>query len=293
MRLLRTMLFTPGNNWRMIQKTKDLAADAIILDLEDSVPMMEKETARIFVADGVREIGSRGKKVFVRVNSLSTGLTKKDIQYSVQKSLDGIVLAKTESEDDVLQAEKMILEFENETNLPAGSITIIPLIETAKGIVNLEEIARASNRVIALCFGALDFTRDMGTTQSMKGTEIFYARSRLAIVAKAYDIQAIDTPWFDLVDVEGLIEEGRFVKSLGFKGKLLIHPDHIEVVNRIFTPDEKEVRYAERVVMVFKEANERGLGAASLDGKMIDIATYRKAMDVLEYVKMIRENESE
>jgi len=289
--LLRTMLFTPGNNWRMIQKAKDLPADAIILDLEDAVPMVEKETARIFVADGVQLIKSGGRQVFVRVNSLSTGLTEEDLEYSVQRELDGIVLAKTESSEDIIKVERIIEKLEKEKDLSKNHIKIIPLLETARGVMNVEEIVQASERVIAVCFGALDFTRDMGTTQSKEGTETYYARSRIVLGARAFDVQAIDTPWFDLIDQEGLIRETGFAKQLGYRGKLLIHPDHIKTVNTIFTPTEAEIEYAKRVVEAFNEAKAKGLGAISLNGKMIDEASYLQAENILYYARTIIEKD--
>lgn len=287
MRILRTMLFTPGNNWRMIQKAKDLPADAIILDLEDAVPMAEKETARIFVADGVQLIKSGGKQVFVRINSLSTGLIEEDLEYSVQRELDGIILAKTESSEDILKVERIVEKIEKEKNLLKNHIKIIPLLETARGVINVEEIVQASERVIAVCFGALDFTRDMGTTQSELGTETYYARSRIVLAARAYDVQAIDTPWFNLIDQEGLTKETHFAKQLGYQGKLLIHPDHIKTVNAVFMPTETEIEYAKRVVQAFNEAKTKGLGAISLNGKMIDEASFRQAENLWHYARTI------
>lgn len=291
MRLLRTMLFTPGNSWRMIQKAKSLPADAVILDLEDAVPIAEKETARFFVKDGVQLMRNEERAVYVRVNSLSTGLTGGDLEYSIQEGLNGIVLPKTESGEDVLQVDEKISKLEEERLLPQGKISIIPLIETAKGVVKVEEIIKASERVTAVCFGALDYTRDMGTAQSEDGSEVFYARSKIALVARANDVQAIDTPWLDLIDAEGLVREASLAKKIGFKGKLLIHPDHIEAVNKVFTPSREEVEYARKVVKAFMEAEDKGLGAVSLDGKMIDKANFVQAESLLNYAKTILEKE--
>lgn len=276
----------------MIQKARDLASDAVILDLEDAVPMAEKETARIFVRDGVSLTKSGGLQVFVRVNSLSTGLTLEDLTYSVQVGLDGIILPNTESEEDVKKLDEMLIKLESDNGLTQGSITLMPLLETAKGVLNMEKIVPSSKRIIALCFGALDFTKDMGTIQSKEGLEIFYARTKLALVANAYAIHAIDTPWFDLVDMEGLVKDASLAKRLGFKGKLLIHPEQIDAVNKIFSPSKQEVDYAEKVVSTFKVAESQGLGAISLDGKMIDVASFRQAESLLNYAKQIHEKES-
>lgn len=283
------MLFTPGNNWRMVQKAKDLPADAIIIDLEDAVPITEKETARVFIEEGVQLIKTTGKQVFIRVNSFSTGLIHEDLKYAIIRDIDGIILSKTESKEDILQVDMEISCLETERDLQNGKISIIPLLETAKGLVNIEEIIDASERVIAICFGAMDFTRDMGTTQTKEGSEIFLARSMIALISNAYGIQSIDTPWFDIVDEEGLVNDTLFAKQLGFKGKLIIHPDHIEPVNSIFSPTKEEIVHAERIVKSFNEAKAKGLGAISINGKMIDIANFKQAEALLDYAKLIKE----
>jgi citrate lyase subunit beta/citryl-CoA lyase len=287
MRLLRTMLFTPGNNMRMIYKAGTLGADAVILDLEDAVPLAEKETARIFIKDSIEQVAAGGVQVFVRTNAFLTGLAEEDLNWIVQAGLDGIVLPKAESKDDVLEMGKLIAALEEERGLEPGSLVLIPSLESARGVVNAHEIATASKRTVALAFGALDFTRDMGTSVSREGTELFYARSRIAIVARAAGIQAIDTPWIDIADQEGLVREAKAVRQLGFRGKLLIHPSQIEPVNRVFSPSEGEVEYARKVVKAFKEAEAEGVGAISLEGKMIDIANFRQAQDLIAWAEAI------
>jgi len=291
MRLLRSPLFTPGNNMRMIHKIPTLTADAVILDLEDSVPMAEKDTARIFIRDSLDVVCSGTADVYVRVNGLMTGLTAEDCEFVVQKGISGIMLPKVESQNEVIEAEKIIGELERKRGLEPGSITLIPTLETAKGVVNAYEIASSSKRVVAIGFGAVDFTRDMGVSLSKEGTELFFARSYVALAARAAGTQAIDTVFIDLADKEGLIKDSMLAKQLGFKGKFLIHPSQIEPVNRIFSPSEKEIEYAKKVVQAFKEAEAKGLGAASLEGRMIDIAVYRQAEDLLKLAEAIAEKE--
>jgi citrate lyase subunit beta/citryl-CoA lyase len=291
MRLLRSVLFTPGNNMRMIHKIPTLAADAVILDLEDSVPMREKDTARVFIRDSLDVAGSGTADVYVRVNGLITGLMAEDCEFVVQKGIAGIMLPKVESKEEVTKAEKIIEELERKRGLEVGSITLIPTLETAKGVINVYEIATSSKRVIAIGFGAVDFTRDMGTSLSKEGTELFFARSLCAVAARAAGIQALDTVFIDLADREGLIKDSQLAKQLGFKGKFLIHPSQIDTVNRIFSPSEKEIEYAKKVVSAFKEAEAKGLGAASLEGRMIDIAVYRQAQDLLALAEAIAEKE--
>ncbi|MFQ6076055.1 MAG: HpcH/HpaI aldolase/citrate lyase family protein [Candidatus Bathyarchaeia archaeon] len=289
MRVLRTMLFVPGNNMRMIHKTKTLDADAFILDLEDAVPMEEKETARVFIEDALDWMGPEGLDVFVRVNTLATGLTPSDIEAAVREGIGGIMLPKSESKGDVLEVDRLIEDAEGRRGLKHGSTSVIPLIETARGVLNAPEISTAGSRIVAVSFGAVDFTRDMGTTISREGTELFYARSRISLVARASGVQAIDTVWVDIMDREGLLRDARLAKQLGFRGKLLIHPNQIEPVNGVFSPSEQEVRYAQRVVEAFREAEARGLGAISLEGRMIDTASYRQALDLLSLAEAIEE----
>lgn len=291
MRLLRSILFTPGNNMRMFHKIPNLAVDAVILDLEDSVPMMEKDTARIFIRDTLELAGSGGAEVYVRINGLMTGLTAQDCDFVIQRGLDGIMLPKIESKEDVHDSEKIIEKLEKERKNELGSMVLIPTIETARGVINAYEIATASKRIIAIGFGAVDFTRDMGTSLSKEGTELSFARSQVAIAAKAAGVQALDTVFIDLADKEGLIKDSQLAKQLGFKGKFLIHPNQIDPINQIFSPSTKEIEDAKKVVNAFKEAEAKGLGAASLEGRMIDIAVFRQAKELLALAEIIAKKE--
>jgi citrate lyase subunit beta/citryl-CoA lyase len=220
-----------------------------------------------------------------------TGFTAQDCEFVIQKGLDGIMLPKVESKEDVLDPEKIIEKLEKERGMELGSIVLIPTLETAKGVINVYEIATASKRIIAIGFGAVDFTRDMGTSLSKEGTELLFARSQVAIAARAAGVQALDTVFIDLADKEGLIKDSQLAKQLGFKGKFLIHPSQIEPVNQIFSPSAKEIEYTKKVVSAFKEAEARGLGAASLEGRMIDIAVFRQAEDLLALAEAIAERE--
>jgi len=292
MKLLRSILFTPGNNMRRIHKIPSLKADAVILDLEDSIPMTEKETARFFIKTNLELAKSGVAEIYVRVNGTYSGLLEDDCDFIVQKGLDGIMIPKVESKKDVTDTEKIIEKLEKERGIEQGSIVLIPTLETAKGIMNVHEIANASKRNVAIGFGAVDFTRDLGTTLSKEGTELFYARSKTSIAAKAAGIQALDTVFIDLADNEGLIKDARRGKQLGFKGKFLIHPNQIEPVNRVFSPSEKEVGYAKRIVNAMREAEAKGLGATSFEGRMIDIAVLRQAEDLVSLADSIAKKEN-
>ena len=285
------MLFVPGNNMRMIQKSSSLDTDSIILDLEDAVPIAEKETARIFVRDSVDLVKRGGADVYVRVNALSSGLVQKDFDMAIREGLDGIVLPKCETKSDIYKIEDLIREKEVKQNVEAGVIGILPLLETARGVLSAYDIASASSRVIALGFGAVDYTRDMGVAISKEGVELLYPRSHIAVASRAAGIQAVDSPWIDILDKEGLTKDSSLARQLGFNGKMLIHPSQIDVVNRIFSPSEAEIEYARKIVAAHEQAQARGVGATSLDQKMIDIATFRQAQELLMLAERISEKQ--
>ncbi|MBA7503465.1 Citrate lyase subunit beta [subsurface metagenome] len=293
--VLRSMLFVPGNSMRLITKAATLAADAIILDLEDAVPLPDKGTARIMVRDSIKAIKSGVSALFVRVNALITNLTSEDLRFVCVEGLDGIMLAKAEAESDVVKLAGMLEEAEKGLGLKLGSLTIVPLIESAKGVVNTYEIASASKRVVAVAFGAGDYYRDLGRSVSFlspEQTELLYARSQIVNGSRAAGIQAIDTPFFGLLtDREGFMRETILALQLGFKGKLLIHPAQIDFVNKTFSPSPDEAGYSRRVVEAFEEAQAKGLGAISFEGKMIDIMSYRQAKELVNFVEVVAEKE--
>ncbi len=297
--ILRSMLYVPSNSWRMINNATGEGADAIILDLEDGCPMSEKETGRVFARDSIPMVKEHGLDVFVRVNSLETGLTETDIDYVTVKGLDGIMLAKTESEADIRKVEQLLGLEEDKKGLTPGSISLMPLIETPKGIMNIREIIAASKRVIAVGFGAGDFSREMGAGMGVSKLSpeeyfpmVLYARSTLAVAARAAGIQAIDTPFFGLIiDLDGLARESQKAKLLGFSGKQLTHPRHVEVVNRVFAPANEDVEFAARVVAAYDEARAKGLGATTMGGKMIDYGSFKRAESLLALSKAVEEKE--
>lgn len=293
MRVLRSMLFVPGNNWRMINKIPQLEADAAILDLEDSVPLLEKETGRFFVKESLSFVNSGTIEVYVRTNGVTTGLLREDLEASVREGIDGVMIPKVQSKKDILEAEKIIEELERNVGLKQGTIGVLPTIETASGVENASEIAKASKRVVAIGFGAGDYMIDMGAnpyeiTFSKDSLELLYPRSCVSIAARAAEIPAIDTVFFGLLtDREGLMRDSSFAKKLGFKGKFLIHPSQIAPVNEVFSPSTAEVEHAKKVKEAFEEAERRGLGAANLEGRLIDYASFRMAEDILKTAEVI------
>jgi len=290
------MLFVPGNSMRMITKAATLPADAIILDLEDAVPLPDKETARIMIRDSIKSVKLGGSYVFVRVNALTTNLTTEDLKFVAVEGLDGLMLAKTETKSDIVELDSMLEETEKGRGLEPRSLKVVPLIESAKGVINAYEIASASERIIAVAFGAGDYYRDLGRGASFspEQTELLYARSRIVNCSVAAGVQAIDTVFFGLLtDRESFMKETMLALQLGFKGKLLIHPTQVEPVNKAFSPLPDEAEYARRVVEAFEEAQARGLGAISFEGKMIDYMNYKQAKDLVRLVEFIAEEEED
>ncbi len=299
MAVWRSMLFIPANSWRMIMRATTEMQDAIILDLEDAVPIAEKETARVFARDSVTILKSKGIDVFVRVNSLATGLTQEDLKYAVVKGLDGIMLPKSESREDVVKLDRLIKKEEMSKKLKPNSISMMLLLESPRGVLKASEIATGSKRVVALGFGAGDFLRELGEGFAIARLSpdeyfpmILYARSRISIAARVAGVPAIDTPFFGLlIDTDGLIRESSKAKLLGFKGKMLIHPRHIEPVNQVFSPSKEDVEFSKQMIKVYKEAEAKGLGAASFGGRMIDYAMVSMGKDLLSRAEAIAEKE--
>jgi citrate lyase subunit beta/citryl-CoA lyase len=298
-RILRSMLYVPSNSWRMINNATTEGADAIILDLEDGCPIAEKETGRVFARDSIPMLKQHGLEVFVRVNSMETGLTATDIEYVVVPGIDGIMLAKTDSREEVTALDGLLKQQEKKKGILPGSVQVMALLETPKGILNIREIISASERVMAVGFGAGDFSREMGAGMGVTKLSpdeyfpmILHARSSIAMAARAAGIQAIDTPYFGLViDLEGLRRESERVKLLGFSGKQLTHPRHVEVANQVFSPARGDVEYAKKVVEAYQEARSKGLGATTLGGKMIDYGSFKRAESLLAFSRAVEERE--
>ncbi len=293
--VLRSMLFVPGNSMRMITKAATLPADAIILDLEDAVSLPDKATARIMIRDSIKAIKSGGSYIFVRVNALTTKLTAEDLRPVAVDGLDGIMLAKTETKSDIAELDNMTLEVEKAAGLEPQSLKVVPLIESAKGVVNACEIASASERIVAVAFGGGDYYGNLGrsiSSLSSEQTELLYARSQIVNCSVAAGVQAIDTVFFGLLtDREGFIKETMLALQLGFKGKLLIHPTQIDTANKVFSPSPNEAKYAYKVVEAFEEAQAKGMGAIPFEGKMIDHMHYKQAKDMVSFVKLLGEKE--
>lgn len=280
----RSMLFLPGNAPNMIVNGGTLRADAVILDLEDSVAPTEKDAARILVRNALKTVNF-GCETVVRINSLDSGFCGEDLREIVPCAPGAIMPPKSACREDMLRLDEVISRLEAENGLEAGKIKLIPLIETALGVENAFEIASSCGRVTAIFLGGEDLSADLRCKRTKSGEEILYARGRMVCAARAAGVEVYDTPFTDAFDDEGLIADARLAKSLGFSGKAAVAPRHIYEINRIFSPTKAEIDYAKEVMAAVEEANRLGKGAVSLRGKMIDPPIAERARTVLEAAK--------
>ncbi len=281
----RSMLFLPGNTPRMLINGAFLGADAIIFDLEDAVAPAEKDAARILVRNTMRYMDLGGCEVIVRINSIDTAFWKADLDQILPEKPGLILLPKTGSAADVLEADAYITELEDKLGFARNTVRLMPLIETALGVENAYAIASASDRVAALFLGAEDLTADLRCQRTKAGREIEYARTRLVTAARAAGVDVYDTPFTDVNDDEGIEADAALAKALGFTGKAAISPRHVEAINRVFSPTQKEIDYAYEVMEAIRVAKEQGKGAIALYGKMIDAPIVARAEQTIAAAK--------
>jgi len=281
MSLFRSLLFAPGNHPRRVEKALTLDADAVILDLEDACPIAEKVATRAIVVEALQR--PRHALGYVRINALSTEFGYGDLCAVTQAHVDGVMLTKVNGPDEIKIADWLITQLERERGLPPKSVDLIPLIETGAGLANADAIARATPRVRRLAFGAGDFTLDLGLRWSPEETELLAFRSALVLASRSAGIEPpIDLAWINTKDAEGFANSLRWGRSLGFQGKLCIHPDHIEPINNAFSPSADDIAKARRIVAAFRDAEARGSAAFALDGALVDYAILVQAQRVLD-----------
>lgn len=290
MKPLRTALFAPGNRPDRVEKALNLNADAVIIDLEDAVPIAEKESTRGLIKEILD--GNPGKRIYVRINALTTPYAKEDIAALGSANLTGIMLPKVDSPEDLILFDKLLSQLEKESSLEPGSLEVISICETAKGLDQISQILNAKTekkRDTVVAFGAADYTLDLGINLTREGKELDFARIRLPIASRAARIAPpIDTPWMvDLKDIDGLIADARKAKSLGFQGKIVIHPNQIDPCHDVFTPSEQEIAHAKKIVEAFEAAEAEGQAAIQIDGKFIDYPVVEKSRRIIELTKMI------
>jgi len=277
----RSMLFLPGNTPNMLQNGSRLGSDALIFDLEDAVSPAEKDAARILVRNTLKYMDLGGCEIIVRINSIDTDYWKRDIDEILPLSPALILLPKTSCALDAQAADAYMTEVETKLGLESCKTKLMPLIETALGVENAFNIATACPRVAALFLGAEDLTADLRCKRTKAGAEINYARTRLVMAARAANIDVYDTPFTDVNDDEGIRVDAEYAKALGFTGKASISPRHVDVINEVFSPSQRDIDYAYEVMEAIRVAKEQGKGAISLYGKMIDAPIVARAQQTI------------
>jgi len=281
---LRSLLFAPGNHPRRLEKVGEFGSDVIVLDLEDAVANAEKVAAREPVRAALSTY-TGSVVVTVRVNGESTGLMEGDVEAVASPDLDCLMVPKVESLDTLEEVSTLLDRLEREAGIPEGQIRLLPIVETAVGLVRCEELAlSAPSRVVTMIFGLGDFSVDIGVDLTRKATELLYGRSRVVVAARAGGLRApIDGPYLDIHDDEGLVENTLLSRRLGFQGRVVVYPGQVEPVQRAFselTPEELE--QARRVVSAFEEAESSGLASIQVDGRFIDYPLYYRARRQLQ-----------
>ena len=284
-RLLRSLIFVPGNNIRFLEKAKTLPVDIICFDLEDSVPLNEKDSARNLIKKTLKKRSEYKAEVYVRTNSLNSGLIPYDLREIVQKGIKGIIIPKVNNVKELKKTEKLLVALEKKRKLKP--IELIPSIESAEGVVNAYNMASSNKRISFLIFGVFDLLNDMGIEYSKQADGAKYARAKIPLDAKAAGKYAIDAIWQDLNDETGLERDCIIGRNLGYAGKSVIHPNQISVVHRIFHPTKDEIDWAEKVYKVYIESTRKNKGATVVEGKMIDEVHFKRAKALLDSIKSV------
>ena len=286
----RTMLYLPGNNPNMLVRGHLFGSDGIIMDLEDAVAMSEKDAARTMVSKFLRRGDFGNTEVTVRINGADTEYWKKDLEAVVpHKRLDGIRLPKADSPQIIKDVDEELSRLEDKYGIEQGHIKLFCILETAYGIWHAYDVATASKRVAAILPGGEDLVADLKTSRTPE--ELEWSRRMIVIAARAAGVDAIDLMFPRVTDDEGLKKDAQFSKDLGFDGKSVIHPNQIPIIHKIFTPTEKEIEKAQRIIAAAEDAKARGLGTVSVDGRMVDIPVVKRAHYIL--IKAGLEKEAE
>jgi len=304
--MFRTLLFIPGNNKRFLEKSKLLYPDILCLDLEDSVPISEKSIAREMIIQSLstnnhslkpinnninNKIYNANNKhkdlpqLFVRINSFESGLYEQDLESVICNRLDGIVIPKVNSDSELEKITEIIETLEKKRNVQK-TIRLIPSIESSQGVVNSYHIAKYNSRICSLLFGVFDYLYDMKLDYENEGLEYSYARAKIPVDARAAGIPALDSIWQKVDDLDGLKRDAKTAKKLGYAGKSIIHPKHIEPVHNVFVPSQNEIEWAKKVISTLNEIQQHGdkRGAFKVDGKMIDAVHFKQAKLILDYI---------
>lgn len=283
-RLRRTMMFVPGANPAMLRDAPLYGADSIMFDLEDAVSLKEKDTARMLVHQALKTVDYSSVETVVRINALEDG-GDQDIEAVVVAGVNVVRLPKTERAEDITEVAEVITAVEEKYGIEIGRTKMMAAVESAEGVMNAREIAQASDRLIGIALGAEDYVTNMKTKRHPDGQELFFARNMILHAARIAGIAAIDTVYSDVDNTEGFQNEVRLIKQLGFDGKSVINPRQIPLVNEIYQPTAKEIQNAKEVIWGIREAEAKGSGVISVNGKMVDKPIVERAERVIALAK--------
>ncbi len=275
----------PGDDRRKIEKATTLGVDCVCMDMEDGVAITKKREARAVIAEAMKELDFGMSERCIRINSVGSGFEKFDLAAALATNPDSIVVPKVETAAQVRAISDYIEMYELSAKMAVRKIRMLVGVETARGILNIKEIAEADRRLEAVIFGAEDYAASIGATRTKEATEVLYARSAVVTACAANDLQAIDMVYIDFRDTDGLRLEAEQGAALGFNGKQIIHPNQVAPVQEAFTPSDDAIEYAQRVVEAFTASQKEGRGAFALDGKMIDMPLLKNAQKVLDRAK--------
>ena len=285
---MRSLMFVPAHNTKLLDSSVKRDADCLILDIEDSVPAYDKQTARENIKAFVKRDDLNGKLIFCRVNDRESGELLRDAHQLTIDGVTGFIYPKATKGEDIYFFGKLLETIEYEKGIPVGTFKIIPLIETAGAVMNIQEICKACTRVIAVGFGCEDYVTDLKGKHDDAGQSIFFARNMIANGARACGVIPIDTPHIKVHDLEDLEKNLKTVKQMGFEGMFVLNPKELPLVNQYFSPSPEEVAWAEEMVMLAEEAVREGKGVAVKDNKFIGPPMLKMAEDILARVRKIK-----
>ena len=285
--ILRSMIFVPGFRRAFLEKARSFDADALILDLEDSVPVVFKDEARKNIAEWVRA-EEYSQKIFIRLNSIDSGYLIRDLDFVLDSRVFGYMPTMVRDDLDIVYIDKLLTQLEHDKGFVLNHFKLCPLIETGSALLKAYEIAKASPRIVGLAFGAEDYLTDLDGLHKESGASILVARSMIVMAARSLNLAAIDTPFLDISNLEGFRREVELARELGFSGQLILHPNQIEITNQVFTPSEEEVAEARRIIAAIEASGKEGQGVTLFDGRLVGPPMEKRARKVLEKWDRIR-----
>jgi citrate lyase subunit beta/citryl-CoA lyase len=284
----RTLMFVPSNRPNMVQRAHQTPADVIVLDLEDAVPPDEKAAARTTVRASIESLHAAGKTVHVRINNLDTKLTRDDLAAVIGPGLEALLYPKAQSAQEIRDLDVLIREQEyHKDGVTPGDTALIPMIETARAVLRCEEIAKASSRMAGLALGGEDYCADIGVPRTNEGRELEHIRRVMIHVCIAYGLRPLDGIYAVLGDEPGLRADAAYARSIGMKGKYVVHPEQVGPVNDVFSPSEAELAAARKLIAEFEAGVAAGLGTVRIAGQMVDIPIANRARELIAYAEAI------